>query len=227
MPRCLLIAMLTLCLARGVPAALWEASAQIGSLGVHAELDDSQDPAVVMVRVENHSQVSAINISENFVQLLDSERRRLRPISPDDIVSEKLDRLRALLPQHVREMDLLLGEIRADYPQQKIVTAYGLLTQYLNQGLPLGWRTRLENWLLGTPASSPDAVPEAKRLVEEIGLLGRNYLWPRDVAPEAVYTGMVFFERPTQEPVRIFFQLNEDFVGLQMHLAASQPAAQP
>lgn len=212
--------LLGLALAAPVPAAVWTATVQLGTLSVSAELNDATDPVVVLVRVENLSKLKSVPVSEHFVQMQDGAGRRLRPVSADDVVSDHLQRIRELLPQQARELDRLVGSIRADYPQEKIVTVYARLRNYLDQGCPVGWRTQVENWVLARRASTPEDLKAAQLEVERIAWVSRNYLWPRDVAPQAVYTGTLYFERSAQDPVSIFFQVDKDFLGTKMTQAA-------
>jgi hypothetical protein len=203
-------------------AAIWKATGQIGLLNVDAELRDEQAPVMVFIRIENQSKLAPIAVSNAFVQMTDGKNQRLRPVTPDELVSEHLQKLRQLMPQDVPELNDILGNIQADYPQEKIVAVYGRLKQYLEQGRPRGWRTDLQNWLVGSRASSTDELREASVIVEEIGRLAENYLWPRDVAPQGIYTGLVFFEKPTAEPPSIYFQLGDKFIGTAFKLSSSK-----
>lgn len=204
------------------PAAVWKAAGQVGLTGIQAEMDDANTPAAVMIRVENFSKIAPVPVSRLFIQMNDNQKNRLRPIPPDELVSRRLERLRQLLPEHVREVNGMLGEIKADYPQEKLIAAYGRLREFMARGRPMDWRSGLENWLGGVHPSTPAEIAEANRLIEEIGDIARNYLWPRDVAPQTVYTGMVFFSPPLQGPPFIFFEVGEEFVGWPMTLAASR-----
>jgi hypothetical protein len=207
-----------------VRAAVWKATVEVGGLVVYAELNDATDPVVALIRVENRSKLKSIPISEYFVQMVDGEGRRLRPVTADDVVSEHLERIRSLLPRYASELDRLVGSIRADYPQEKIVTAYARLRNYFSQGRPVGWRAQVESWLLAKRESTPAEVQAAQQEIEAIGEISRNYLWPRDLAPQATYTGTLYFERSAKDPVSIYFQVGEDFLGTKMTLASG---AQP
>lgn len=199
-----------------VSAATWKASGQIGLVEVFAQLEDNQTPMAVLIRAENHSRLAKVEISRYFVQMTDAENRPLRPITADDLVSERLEKLRQLLPRQALDIDAIIGDIRADYPQEKIVEVYGRLQKYLDQGLPITWRSSLENWLLAKPASTAKDEEEAGKLIKDIGDLGRNYLWPRDLAPDSTYTGVVFFEQTSRHPASIFFEINHQFIGMRM-----------
>ncbi len=100
------------------------------------------------------------------------------------------------------------------------MTAYARLKNYLDQGRPLSWRTQVENLLLARRASTPEDLQAAQQEVERIGWVSRNYLWPRDVAPQAVYTGTLYFERSSRDPVSIFVQVDKEFLGTKMTQAA-------
>lgn len=197
-------------------AAVWKAEVQLGMADIYAEMNDDADPAVVLIRVENHSKTESVSVSRYFVQMTDGQNRPVRPVTADDLVSERLRKLRRLMPENVREIDALVGEIQADYPQEKIVSVYARLKQFVSQGRPTGWRTHVENWLLGTRSASSRELLTAEDVIEDIGNVSRNYLWPRDVAPDSVYTGTVFFERPLQDPASIFFEMNRKFLGKPM-----------
>ncbi len=197
-------------------AATWKANGQIGMIGFAAEMDDGKNPVTVFIRVENHSKLSPVTISRYFVQMTDGDNKPLRPVTADEIVSDRLHRLRSLLPQNVNEIDTMMGEIQADYPQQKIVAVYARLKQFMTQNRPTGWRTRLENWFAGTKFSTDEELKQAEVLIEDIGALAQTYLWPRDVTPDTVYTGVVFFERVPKDPKHIFFEIDHQFIGTTM-----------
>jgi len=205
-------------------AAVWKSTGEIGLTGFSAEVDDSKKPMTVAIRVENHSKLTAVSISRNFVQMTDGENKPLRPVAADEIVSERLHKLRELLPQNVNEIDQLMGQIQADYPQQKIVDVYAHLEQFMAQNRPIGWRSSLENWAAGKRYSSDEDLKQAQVLIEEIGGVAKNYLWPRDVAPNTVYTGLVFFERPPKDPLHIFFEIDHQFLGTAMVLDSGDAA---
>jgi hypothetical protein len=205
-------------------AAVWKSTGQIGLTGFSAEVDDSKNPMVVAIRIENHSKLTAVSISRNFVQMTDGDNKPLRPVAADEIVSDRLHKLRELLPQNVNEIDQLMGQIQADYPQQKIVDVYAHLKQFMAQNRPMGWRSSLENWAGGKRYSSDEDLKQAQVLIEEIGGVAKNYLWPRDVAPDTVYTGLVFFERPPKDPLHIFFEMDHQFLGTAMVLDSGDTA---
>ena len=217
--------LLAVCLA--VPAAAgaetWTAAGRMAMLEYHAELRTDENPAVLLVRLENRAELEPIHIGPHFIRVLDGAGLPVRPVPVESLVSERLEKLRELLPESRREIDALLGEIRADYPQEKVVEAYARLKRFLEADRPLTWRTRLENWLLGRERSGPSQAEEAAILVEEIGDLARNYLWPRDLAPGAVYTGMVFFRRPPEVPPSVFFAVGgKSVLGRTMNLESSR-----
>lgn len=201
-------------------ATVWKATGELGLTTVYAQLDDSTNPAQVQVRVENHSQLAGLKISRNFVQLLDAEGLRQQPCPADELVGDKLEKLREWLPQYAREINQLLSEIRADYPQQKIVEVYGRLQSYLDQGRPMEWRTQLENLLLAKRPSKPEEIQAARLEVASIGELAKNYLWVNELAPDSQVTGVLYFERPTKLPPQIYFQVGERFLGMRMALAS-------
>jgi hypothetical protein len=204
--------------------AIWKATVELGTVGVYAEMNDATDPVVVLIRVENHSKLQSVPISEYFVQMMDGKNRYLRPVTADDVASVHLQRLREDLPRYGGEIDTLLGSIRADYPQEKIVAVYGRLQEFFAHGHPLRWRRQVENWFLARRESTPVEFQAAQDEVTAIGTLSRNYLWPRDVAPQAVYTGTLFFERSTQDPVSIYFQIGKEFLGTKMVQSAGGDA---
>jgi hypothetical protein len=88
----------------------------------------------------------------------------------------------------------------------------------------MGWRSSLENWAGGKRYSSDEDLKQAQVLIEEIGGVAKNYLWPRDVAPDTVYTGLVFFERPPKDPLHIFFEMDHQFLGTAMVLDSGDTA---
>gem|GEM_PF-4792311 len=202
-------------------AAVWKADGQVGFIHFFVEMHDEQDPVTVLLRIENHSKVQSFSVSRYFVQMTDSDNQLVRAVSGDEVVSNYLRRLRQLMPQNEHEINELLGGIRADYPQEKIIEAYGRLKGYMQKGRPVGWRSQVENWFMGRPGSKSQQLQEAEGLIEAIGDLGKNYLWPNDIAPDASYTGMVFFERPVKQPVSIYFQMGEQFLGTKLVLAES------
>ncbi len=206
--------------------AVWKASGQIGFTDFYAEMNDEKDPVMVQLRIENRSQVSSLRVSRYFVQLTNAENNRMRPVTADEMASDYLQRLRILLPRHAREIDQSLSDIQADFPQEKIVEVYGRLKKYMRQGRPIKWRCQLENWLLGKPPSKLQEIQEAEGLIEKIGRLAENYFWPTQIAPNTVYTGLVFFERPARQPARVYFQMGEDFLGRTMSLAAGDKPGQ-
>jgi len=75
-------------------AAVWKSTGQIGLTGFSAEVDDSKNPMVVAIRIENHSKLTAVSISRNFVQMTDGDNKPLRPVAADEIVSDRLHKLR-------------------------------------------------------------------------------------------------------------------------------------
>jgi hypothetical protein len=197
-------------------AAIWKAEGEIGWMAITAEMDDSQNPVQVTVRIENRSQRDKLTISRYFVQMIDGEQHPVRPVAADEIVSEHLQELRQLLPENVHEIDALLGDIRADYPQEKIVAVYGKLKTFMDQGRPQDWRSTILNWVSGVPSSQQTQHQKAQDIIEEIGVISQQFLWPRDVAPQGIYNGVVYFERPVKNPPSIFFEMNKKFVGLKM-----------
>ena len=215
------VGMLFLALGLAGPAAgaVWKASGQIGFTDFYAEMSDEKDPVMVQLRIENRSQVSRLMVSRHFVQLTNAENNRMRPVTADEMASDYLKHLRILLPRHALEIDQILNDIQADFPQEKIVEVYGRLKKYMKQGRPIKWRCQLENWLLGKPLSQLQEIQEAERIIEKIGWLAENYFWPTEIAPDTVYTGLVFFERPARQPPRVYFQMGEDFLGKTMSLA--------
>ena len=216
------VGMLFLALGLAGPAAgaVWKASGQIGFTDFYTEMNDEKDPVMLRLRIENRSQVSSLRVSRHFVQLTNADNNRMRPVTADEMASDYLKRLRVLLPRHAQEIDQSLRDIQADFPQEKIVEVYGRLKKYMKQGRPVKWRCQLENWLLGKPSSQLQEIQEAERLIEKIGRLAGNYFWPTEIAPDTVYTGLIFFERPLQHPPRVYFQMGEDFLGKTMSLAA-------
>ncbi|NTV52775.1 MAG: hypothetical protein HGA76_07170 [Candidatus Firestonebacteria bacterium] len=208
-------------------AAVWKSSGQIGLTGFAAEADDSKQPMTVAIRVENHSKLAAVSVSRYFVQMSDGEKKLLRPVTADEIVSDRLQKLRELLPQNVREIDHMMGEIQADYPQQKIVDVYARLKQFMAQNRPTHWRSNLENWILGKRYSTDAELTQAQVIIEEIGDVAKNYLWPRDIAPDTVYTGLVFFERPPKDPLHIYFEIDHQFLGNTMALDSGDKGPRP
>jgi hypothetical protein len=194
----------------------WKAEGEIGWMAVSADMDDSQNPAVVNVRIENRSQRDKLTISRYFVQMTDGDQRPVRPVAADEIVSEKLQILRSLLPDSVHEIDVLMGEIRADYPQEKIVAVYGKLKTFMDQGRPQDWRSSVLNWVSGVKSSQPNQYQQAHKVIDDIGELSQKFLWPRDIAPTGIYSGMLYFERPAKDPPSIYFEMNKKFVGLKM-----------
>jgi len=228
MRLCRLLTLLLLCWPiSSARAAIWKADVQLATVDIYAEMNDDTDPVVVLIRVENHSKTESVSVSRYFVQMTDGQNRPVRAVTADDLVSERLRRLRRLMPQNVHEIDALVGEIQADYPQEKIVSVYARLKQFFAQGRPTGWRTHVENWLLGTRYGSPKELRTTEDVVEDIGDISRNYLWPRDVAPDSVYTGTVFFERSIQDPASIFFEMNKQFLGKPMTLAKGKNRTHP
>jgi hypothetical protein len=199
-------------------AAVWKSTGQIGFTGFAAQVDDSKNPMIVDIRVENHSKLAAVSVSRFFVQMTDGDNKPLRPVTADEIVSARLQKLRELLPQNVNEIDQMMGQIQADYPQQKIVDVYARLKQFMSQNRPTGWRSNFENWVAGKRYSTDEELKQAQGIIEEIGSVAQNYLWPRDVAPDTVYTGLVFFERPPKDPLHIFFEIDKQFLGNAMTL---------
>lgn len=201
-------------------AAKWKAGGVIGFSHFFAEMDDHQEPVTVLIRIENHSSRNMLEITRHFVQLTDAKNQRIRPISADEVVSDHLKKLRDLMPQHAEEIDMLLGEIRADFPQEKIVQVYARLKEYMRQGRPITWRTGLKNLLLGKKSSGAKDIVRAEMLIEKIGAHSKNYLWPTEVAPGANVTGIVFFKKAIHQPVNIFFQQGSDFIGTRMRIVA-------
>jgi hypothetical protein len=59
-------------------------------------------------------------------------------------------------------------------------------------------------------------LPEADRLIEEIGFIGRNTLWANDLAPDSQANGMLYFEKPSAFPLNVFFYTGEQFIGTRM-----------
>lgn len=209
-------------------AALWEMTGRIGHIQAYAQMEDTDDPLIVLLRVENISDLESVKVSRHFVQMTDSEKQRVRPISADEVVSEYLQTLRQHMPQHAREIDMLLGEIQADFPQEKIVEVYSRLKKYMAEGKPITWRTNLENTLLGKRHATKEDFAAAEILIEKIGKLSKNYFWPTNIAPDSNYTGMVFFEKTFKYPVTIYFQVDEDFIGAPMKIIRGDvPAARP
>jgi hypothetical protein len=82
----------------------------------------------------------------------------------------------------------------------------------------------VENWVAGKRYSTDDELKAAQVIIEEIGGVAKNYLWPRDVAPDTVYNGVVFFERPPQDPLHIFFEIDHQFLGTAMTLDSGDAA---
>jgi hypothetical protein len=224
--RPLLMALVVFAGGPAVPAAaaLWTAAVEVGLVSVFAEMNDATDPVLVMIRVENHSKLASVPVSRYFVQVVDARKQPMRAITADDLVSDQLQKLRDLMPQNINEIDALVGEIQADYPQEKLITVYGRLKQFVAQGRPTGWRTSVENFLLARHYSTEKELQDANRVIEEVGDIARNYLWPRDVAPESVYTGTVYFERPmVKDPPSIFFELEDKkLIGTQFTLSATR-----
>lgn len=194
----------------------WKTSAQIGSMHLEAELDDDHDPVSVRVQVENQSGRESVHVTRSFVALVDAEQQPLRSVPADEIVSDRLKTLRTLLPQYAQDVDLILGEIRADYPQEKIVSVYGKLKAYMSQGRPVNFRAQVENWITGKRGSQPNEVRQADALIEEIGLLGKDYFWPNDIPPLGIYRGVVYFERPAHWPPSVYFQVGDRFLGVKL-----------
>jgi hypothetical protein len=204
--------------------AIWKTRATLGLVDIYVEMNDREDPVTVLLRVENHSLVEQLPITARFVQLTDGDQKWLRPVGAEEVVSGYLEQIRHQLPRSAREIDARLMEIKADYPQEKLVRVYGELTNYLQQDRPLTWRTQLENWLLARRASRPEEIQSAGELVERIGKLSQSYLWPTEVAPGATVTGMLFFRRPLKQPAHIYFQIGktgQEFFGATLELAAS------
>lgn len=205
-------------------AAIWKAGGKVGLTGIQAEMNDGNTPAAVMIRVENFSKLAPVTVSRYFIQMTDGQKTPLRSIPPDELVSGRLERLRQILPQYVHEINQMLGEIKADYPQEKLIAVYAQLREFMAHGRPQDWRSGLQNWLEGVRGSTtPAEIAEANRLIEEIGDLARNYLWPRDVAPNAVYNGLVFFDVPVHGPPFIYFQMGQEFIGWPMVMEAGGP----
>ncbi|MBN1594371.1 hypothetical protein JW933_00445 [candidate division FCPU426 bacterium] len=203
-------------------AAVWKAAGEIGLATFYAEMKDGKEPVAVLLRIENHSKEESLSISRDFVYMLDGGKKYVRPVSADEMVSGHLKRLRTLMPQHALEIDAILGEIQADFPQEKIVEVYGRLQEYMKRGRPITWRTSLENFLLGRRQSSEKDIVEAQQVIEEIGLLSKNYFWPNDIPPDSQYTGMVFFKKPLQEPASIYFKIGNEYIGTVMQITAGE-----
>ncbi|MCD4814517.1 hypothetical protein K8S19_12605 [bacterium] len=199
-------------------AAVWEMTGQIGLIQVYAQMEDTEDPITVLLRVENIAELESFKVSRDFVLMKDSESTQIRPISADEVVSGYLQELRTLMPQHAPEISDILGEIRADFPQEKIVEVYGRLKKYMQIGKPITWRTNLENYLLGKRHSTRADFQAAEKIIEKIGVLSKNYFWPTEIAPDAQYTGIVFFESSFKHPVTIFFQIGKNFIGAPMQI---------
>jgi len=207
-------------------AAVWKAAGEIGFVHFYAEMKEEEDLVTVLLRIENHSKVESFKVTRFFVQMTDASNQRVRPVTADEVVSGYLKQLRELLPRHAAEIDSILGEIRADFPQEKIVEVYGRLKEYMRQGRPVTWRTELENWLLGKRQSNEADIAKADQIIEKIGILAKNYFWPTEIAPDSNYTGVVFFRKPMQQPVNIFFQVGEEFIGTQMRIVIGDEKGQ-
>ncbi len=208
-------------------ATTWKVNGKIGLAAFTAQMDDSRDPVMVMIRLDNQALVNPLNITSYFVQMTDANRELCRQVSADEMVSDDLDQLRRLMPQHEKDIDELLASIRADYPQEKIVKVYAQLKRYMDKGRPIQWRAKVENFLLGKPPSSGSDIQEANRLIESIGELSHNYFWPGSIAPGESKTGILFFKRPVKQPASLFLQVGTDFIGLPFEVEKSNHDLNP
>lgn len=215
--------LLSLVVASVTPArsTTWEVKGKVGFLNFYAEMDDSQNPVPVLLRLENSALIEALTITPYFVLLTDANRQPSRAVTADEIVSDYLDELRELLPQHQADIDLMLREIQADFPQEKIVKVYATLKAYMADGRPISWRANLENFLLGKNASQKQDVKRAEQLIEAIGTLSKNYLWPGQIAPGESRTGLLYFKRPVKHPAHLYIQVDRDFLGLPFEVKQS------
>jgi len=195
-------------------ATLWKVNGKVGLATFSAQMDDRQDPVTVMIRLDNLALVNPLDVTSYFIQMTDANHELCRQVSADEIVSEDLDQLRQLLPQNEKDIDALLENIRADFPQEKIVKVYARLKQYMAKGHPIQWRAQVENFLLGKRPSTASDIQKANRLIESIGALSHNYFWPGSIAPGDSKTGILFFKRPVKQPASLFIQVGTDFLGL-------------
>lgn len=158
-------------------------------------------------------------INADLVLLMDKEDQRMQSVSADEIVGEIIQELHQRLPRHAREIDRLLGGIQSDYAQEKIVEVYARLKNYMQSGRPLRLQSQVENFLLGRPEASETDCRAAEEMIESIGRISQNYLWPRALAPGEVVTGLVYFKRPVKVPPRLFVRTSEEeatFLGREM-----------
>lgn len=155
-------------------------------------------------------------INADLVLLMDKESHRMRSVSADEIVGELIEDLRELLPRHTRAIDRLLGGIQSDYAQEKIIEVYARLKNYTQKGRPLRLQSQVENFLFARPEPSEADYRAAEEMIETIGQIGQNYLWPRALAPGEVVTGVIYFKRPAIMPPRIFIRTDDkeaNFLG--------------
>jgi len=202
-------------------SAIWKVTGKIGFTSFFAEMDDTQDPVPILVRLDNLASVKALEITPYFVQMTDGNKIPCRPITADEIVSDHLDELRNLMPQHQVDIDKMLVEIQADFPQEKIVKVYANLKKYMGQGRPITWRANLENILLGKRASEKRDIKKAEKLIEAIGVLSENYFWPDQIPPSGSKTGLLYFKRPIKQPANLYIQVDQEFLGLSFEVKKS------
>lgn len=203
-------------------ATIWEVRGKVGLTSFYAEMDDTKDPVQVLIRVDNQALIESIDIPYYFVQMTDGNKQRCRPVAADEIISDYLDELRGLLPKHQKDIDEMLLEIRADYPQEKIVKVYANLMEYMKNGRPITWRANVENFLLGKRSSNQGDITRSETLIQAIGELSENYFWPNQIPPGESKTGILFFKRPVKQPASLFIQVGESFLGLPFEVKKSQ-----
>lgn len=204
--------------------AIWEVSGNIGFSGFYAEMNDAEDIVTLFVRIENHAGLQGLEITPYFVQMTDANKNRCRPVTADEVVSDYLDKLRILLPQHQQDIDMLLEEIQADFPQEKIVKVYAKLKGYMKEGRPITWRAGLENTLLGKRHSTNSDIEKAEVIIEKINDLSNTYFWPGNIPPGESKTGILYFKRPVKNPASLFIQVGDDFLGLPFEVKKSDAA---
>lgn len=202
--------------------ALWKVSGKIGFTLFDGQMNEHGETTTVLLRLENGSQTESLEIDEHFIQLMDQDKKRMRPISADEIISEKLEELYKIMPQHAKDIDEKRQAIQADFPQEKIVKVYAMLKTYLKQGKPIQWRAALENFLLGTKASSQKDSQKAKAIIEEIGKLSENYFWPGNIPPGGSRTGLLFFKKPLKLPPMLYLKSGDQFLGMPFEIVSSK-----